>query len=83
MKKLYEVTIEYTYYAYAHDEEEAESYADTAMQDAFPSDFARGRLVRPRASIAAGWDELSRVYHSEREDEAICLGDVWPKGGKR
>lgn len=77
-KKLYEVTVEYTFYAYAEDEDEACSYTDEAIRDTYSRDLGYAREVKHSDHpIAADWDESTLIYHEGRED--MTLGSALEK----
>ncbi len=80
-KQLYECTVTFTYYAYARNWLEAESFAEDAMHDA---------AVKPETvevtskdhTIESAWEDDHLVYHSDRGD--ITLGELLNKlPGKR
>ena len=78
-KKLYEVTLEFTYYAYAADESEAAEYADDAIRDSFTADYTHAREVtHDEWPISADWDSGSLVYHDGTEGD-LELGTLLKK----
>lgn len=86
VKKLYEVTINRTYYAYAKDEDEARRYAQDSMRDSFnASDADTVEIKHCDTPIVGGWDEFCLVYHdgSEGELDLGTLLDKLPLRGTR
>lgn len=77
-RKLYEVTVAYTFYAYAESGVTAALLADDAIRDASSGDYATARAVmHSDARIACDWDRKSLVYHEGDED--LELGDLLDK----
>lgn len=62
-KKLFEVAIDLRFFAYADTHEEAEAFADDAVQDAFLDQFTKATEVRHRFDIDPRRDD-GGVYHS-------------------
>ena len=85
-KKLYEVTISHTYYAYAKDEHEARRYANDAIRDSFEyTDAEPSEVKHCDAFIVGGWNKECLVYHdgTEGELELGTLLDKLPLRGTR
>ena len=74
-RKLFECEVTFTYYAYAEDVIDAESFADDAARDVSISYCVSTKEIktRPRC-LADDWTEDSLVYHSDGEE--ITLKDV-------
>lgn len=74
-KKLYECEVTFTYYAYAEDEIDAESFADDAANDVCITECVSTREIKGRpAYLADDWTEGSLIYHAEGKD--ITLGEA-------
>jgi hypothetical protein len=81
-KKLYRVTVEFTYYAHVEDRLEALGYAAEALSDSFSGTTAAAQPV-PYAdsALAAGWGRDLLIY----SEDDITLGealDLLPKRGE-
>lgn len=77
-RKLYEVTVEFTFYAYAENPHRAADFADDALRDSFTSDYTDAREVTHKDwRITGDWDNESLVYHKGRGD--IPLGELLEK----
>lgn len=79
-KKLFQVTLEFTYYAYAEDSYEAERFADEALSDA-DSNGAYAREIKYKEAVQDGWTRGSLVYtdRSEGDTELGKLLDALPE----
>jgi len=76
-KKLFRVSVEFEFYAYAEDEWDAQYFAQDALNDISVGDCATSMEVRPSHALAAGWSRDSLVYHEESGD--ISLGSLLDK----
>jgi hypothetical protein len=73
-KKLYEVTVEFTYYALANSERDAESFADAAFQDEDHTAIAEATEIT-QADEYLCWPGDSLVYGIDRDttlDQALA-----------
>ena len=69
MKKLWIVTVEFEFMAWAETDDEAEEFAEEATEDTDSRHSAYAReYVR---SLATGWDNESIVYHDGDEDITV------------
>lgn len=73
MKKLYEVKLEMTYYAYTDSEREAELFDTEAIRDALPSTVAY-EVGHREWALEEGWDRECLVYHDGLGD--VTLGEI-------
>lgn len=74
-KKLYECEVTFTYYAYAEDAIDAESFADDAARDVSISDCVSTKEIKTRPTyLADEWTEDSLVYHADGGD--VTMEDV-------
>lgn len=81
-KKLYKVTVEYTFYAAAESELAAIRLADEALNDAYLCDCTEATEVQHSdESRFDAWGEDDLIYHEGRED--ITLGSMLSKLPKR
>lgn len=73
-RKLYEVKVELTYYAYTETPDAAEDFARDAIDDAFLSDITRAREIKHRGVRLTGeWDDDNLVYCVGSD---VTLGEV-------
>lgn len=77
MGKLFEVTVEFSYYVYANSQLEAEdsTFSREALSDSYDYPIY-AREVKPRDSMLHGWERDYLVYHDGEDD--LVLADVWP-----
>lgn len=73
-KKLYRVSVEFDFYAYAEDDYEARELAQDAVDDMIASDCAIAIEVKAGDPISHDWTRDCLVYHNEGGD--IELGEV-------
>lgn len=80
-KKLYRVTVEFTYYAHAEDRLEALGYASEALSDSYAGTTSAAQPVPYADSpLAQGWSRDLLIY----SEDDITLGealDHLPKRG--
>ena len=74
-RKLYRVTIEVDYIAYAESEKEAIEFAGDALDDVFVSDHADALEMRATSSFPSGWNDNCLVYQ-ERDQPDTTLGEA-------
>lgn len=72
-RKLYEVKISFTYYAYTETPDGACDFAREALDDAWASDYSDAQKVTHR-DWSVEWRRDGLVYHIGRGD--IALGDL-------
>lgn len=75
-RKLFEVKIEYTFYAYAEYPDTAADFAEDALRDAFLSEATTAREVK-HSDDHVEWEKECLVYHAGRE--GITLGQLLEK----
>jgi len=84
-KKLFRVTVEFDFYAYAEDQYDAMDLARDAVDDVNLDDCASAEEVKTQPRyLSDDWTRDSLVYHSDSGD--IALGtvlDKLPKEGER
>ena len=80
-KKLFHVTMEFSYYAYAEDAHEAERYADEALSNAGTSGAYAREVQYKDDAIDADWSRDSLVYtdRGEGDTELGKLLDALPE----
>ena len=78
-KKLFTVSLEFEYYAYAESEEEAKKFIHQALDDVCGIE---NELIvieqHPDGEVLSGWSQACLVYHSGHED--ITVDQAWPNG---
>lgn len=75
-RKLYEVKISFTYYAYTETPDAACDFAREALDDAWASDYSDAQKVTHK-DWPIEWSKDGLVYHAGRGD--IVLGDLLDK----
>jgi hypothetical protein len=80
-KKLFLVTVEFDFYAYAENEDEAMELARDAVDHVFVEDCVSTEEVKAQPRhLSDGWNRRSLVYHSDSGDiELGSLLDKLPK----
>ena len=73
-KKLYRVSVEFDFYAYAEDDYEARELAQDAVDGMIASDCAIAIEVKAGEPTLHDWSPYDLVYHNGGED--IELGEV-------
>ena len=67
-KQLYRIEVSMTYYALAETAEEAEGYADEAIDDAGVHGFTQSSNKCTEVGHVYNFEDGELVYHDERED---------------
>lgn len=67
-KQLYRVEVSMTYYALAETAEEAEGYADEAIDDAGVHGFTQSASKCTEVGHVYNFEDGELVYHEDRED---------------